>query len=108
MDINETYYDENKFYLLIDEIWRDSYYQISLDYILNGFYKIYLYPEKDFCLFKEFHKDKLIKANLFKVELKVNINFKMYYFIIITFKVFKILSLKKSYNSFLIALYFGF
>ena len=74
IEINKFYFGENKFFLKIDETFRITYYKISLDYILNGFYKIYLYPEKDFCLFKEFPQDKLIEANLIMVELKVNNN----------------------------------
>ena len=78
IEINENYYSQNYFYLEIDETWRDSFYfKISLGYIMNGFYKIYLYPEKDFCLFREFPQDKLIEANLTMVELKVNNNFKI-------------------------------
>ena len=80
IEISKTHYEENKFILKIDETWRITYYnQIYLDYIMNGFYKIYLYPEKDFCLFKEFPQDKLIEAKMKMVELKVNNNYKIHF-----------------------------
>ena len=49
---------------------------VSLDYIMKGFYRMYLFPEYDFCLFKEFPQDQLIKIRIDKIEIKVIIIFK--------------------------------
>ena len=70
MEINRSQYIKNSFYLEIDETWRISI-DMSLSYIMSGYYSLYLYTDVDFCLFKEFPQDKLIEAKLPMVELKV-------------------------------------
>ena len=70
INVNSSNYFRNRLEVIIDETWKD-YNPISLNYVIKGFYLIYLFPEEDFCLFNELPQEKLIIVYLTIIELKV-------------------------------------